>query len=189
MICPLFKKNYVYILKKEGQIKYYKNDGFNYQYIDYSICDKYFSGKTKKTFQRFLSHGFVGLLVSKGGEWASYAWLSKTDTVGPDHLPINLQKKPINWIFHCRTKNKYRGEGLYKSCLSKLCDTSLKNNHSVMIDTNHKNVASQKAIIDIGFEQSGALYLFILPKKVRNFKFVTRTAIGHWDKEQKHNYE
>ncbi len=110
-------------------------------------------------FEQFIVGGFTGVVWHNGHEWASYAWMSLPRTFGPPHLPRSIRKLPVNWIFYCRTKEEYQGQGLFKASLSVLGQRARKRDPAseVYIDTEPNNILSRVAIRAMGFAPKGIM--------------------------------
>ena len=124
-----------------------------------------------KTFLGFLKTGMKGLIHYKGGQWASYAWMSCPGTPGPNHLPF-VRKLGVYWIHYCRTKEEFQNQGLYKQSLVKLCEMARNENpvSEVFIDTEPDNFPSIKAIQRVGFQPDGSIETLSI--NIPKFRFI-----------------
>lgn len=137
-------------------------------------------------FRRFLTMGFSGLVWHNGEEWASYAWISLPTTFGPPHLSQRIRRLPVYWIFYCRTKDKYQGQGLFKASLNLLARWAREREPEaeVYIDTEPNNVISRRAIEVVGFLPKGVITTWTLA--VPKFSLVIG---GRWDVNAPHTEE
>jgi GNAT superfamily N-acetyltransferase len=135
-------------------------------------------------FCKFLAKGFRGIVWYNEDEWVSYAWISLPETSGPPHLPRYIRQLPVYWIFYCRTKEEYRGRGLYKASLSILCNWARERDPKaeIYIDTEPSNVPSRKAIEAVGFTPAGIISIWTLGLP----KLGSVVIWGSWNKEAKH---
>lgn len=126
----------------------------------------------EKLFLDFLAQGFTGLLMYAGDSWTGYAWMTTPSTPGPPHLPRCVRKIGANWIFYCRTRRGWRGQGLYTYALQLLVErvNQTGTDAPVMIDTSAHNIPSRRAILSIGFCADGTLEVYQL----------TLPGIGRW---------
>jgi len=134
-------------------------------------------------FLGFLATGFSGLVFHRHNTWVAYAWMTNPSTAGPPHLPNWTRELGANWIFYCRTRQGFRGRGLYKCALQMLIREAFQESSEakVMIDTSPANIPSRRAILATGFEPKGAIvtHQLAIPR-------VARWAWGSWDEEFKH---
>lgn len=158
---------------------------WKWTWLDQEKVRRFFSQEKKlcNIFGRFLEEGFTGLVWYHGDTWVSYAWMSLPETAGPWHLPRNIRKLPVYWIFYCRTKHEYQRQGLFKASLNLFCQWAREKDHNarIYIDTTPENIPSRQAIKSIGFLPAGiitTLYLG-LPK-------VSWILWGKWDKKAPH---
>jgi hypothetical protein len=138
----------------------------------------------QRTFCEFLEKGFYGIAWYNQTGWMSYAWMSLPETLGPPHLPRKVQMLPFYWIFYCRTREEYRGHGLYKASLNILCNLARRQdpNAEIYIDTDANNLPSRKAIEAVGFIPAGVITMYSL----RIPKIRTILLKWSWNKEAKH---
>jgi RimJ/RimL family protein N-acetyltransferase len=122
----------------------------------------------KTTFLKFLKKEFYGVLILENSNWVAYGWISRPSTLGPIHLPSEIQRLKVFWIFYCHTKESFRGRGLYKRVLKLLMQQALNESKDaeIYIDTQRDNIAARKAIVSVGFEPKGIIntYKFGIPK-------------------------
>ena len=145
-------------------------------------------GKDKILQNRFLefwAKGFKGITWGKENEWISYAWMSLPETFGPPHLPRHIQRLPVYWIFYCRTKEEYRGRGLYKASLSILCHWARERDPKaeIYIDTEPDNLPSRKAVEDVGFLPAGIITTWTLNLPKLRWIIIR----GQWNKDADHS--
>ena len=117
-----------------------------------------------RRFNHFLTAGAIGLFCSQGSEWTSYGWITKPGKQVPPHLPKWLSKLDSYWIYHCHTREKFRGRGYYKQLLSRM--TRLVRAESpgspIYIDTLPENTPSRRAIQSTGFAACGVITTYKL---------------------------
>ena len=115
--------------------------------------------RLSKTFCQFWAKGFQGIAWCNGSSWISYAWMSLPETYGPPHLPQDIQRLPVYWIFYCRTKEEYRGRGFFRASICLFCDRARERDPKaeVYIDTEPDNLPSRKAIQAVGFVPAGMI--------------------------------
>lgn len=142
--------------------------------------------RRQNVFRQFLAKGFVGLVWHRGEDWASYAWISLPKTFGPPHLPRRVRRLPVYWIFYCRTKDAYQGQGLFKASLSLLGRWARGRDPEaeVYIDTEPNNFPSRRAIEAVGFLPKGIIttWTLCLPK-------LSLVIWGRWDQNALHPKE
>lgn len=117
-----------------------------------------------RRFNHFLSIGAMGVFCSLGGEWVSYGWSSKPGKQAPPHLPKWVGKHGNYWIFHCHTREKFRGKGYYKQLLSHMTRTIRTDDSdtAIYIDTLPDNTPSRRAIHATGFAPYGVITTYKL---------------------------
>jgi prolyl-tRNA synthetase len=106
-------------------------------------------------------------------EICHYSWLRER---GVMHI-FEVNKKFVIqsnmcWIFDCRTKDSFKGRGIYPKLLSRLSNVLLENSHinEVYIDVSAKNVASIKGIEKAGFKPTREVFLIWKFPIVRRLK-------------------
>ncbi|MCK4644408.1 hypothetical protein KAU32_12325 [bacterium] len=67
-----------------------------------------------------------------------------------------------SWIHYCNTSEKYRGKSIYSSTIREIALEIMKKNNlkAIFIDTDNKNMPSQKGILKAGFDIIGKIYVF-----------------------------
>lgn len=150
-----------------------------------NILDLFFSMDRARIriFKKFLLRRFVGIISSCQGQWASYAWMKHPESIGPAHLPRNVKKLPVYWIFYCRTHELYQSKRIYKQSLCNLAEWARKRNSKadIYIDTELNNVSSRKAILAVGFKPCGVIRtLSIVFPKLGHITF------GDWKRSSHH---
>lgn len=137
----------------------------------------------ERTFCKHIAKGFYGVYLYNRDGWVSYAWLSRPSTVGPPHLPLTIQRMSVFWIFYCRTKEAFQGQGYYKSALQLLVrQAQLEDGASdVYIDTSVENVPSRRAITSVGFQPCGVIktYTVAIPR-------IWSYTFGEWNNTTTH---
>ena len=139
--------------------------------------------RRRKTFMRFIDKGYHGIIMYHGAQWVNYGWMSKPDTLGPPHLPLDIQRTPVYWLFYQHTIPNYRGLGLYKSPLQLQAAYGARELETarVLIDTRPDNTASRKGILAVGFEPRGIIYTYEL-----RIPRVKSWVWGSWDMDADH---
>jgi RimJ/RimL family protein N-acetyltransferase len=117
----------------------------------------------ERRFQEFLNRDCWGVFQVLDNQWASYAWMTTAGHPGPAHMPAASQSASF-WIFHCRTKQAYQGQGLYKRSLRMLARAARQHlpEAALYIDTEVDNLPSRKAIVSVGFEPYGLVNTWTL---------------------------
>lgn len=137
----------------------------------------------KRTFTQFIKKGFVGLILYRGDEWITYAWMSTPFSMQPVHLPPWGSKLGAYWIFYCGTKEQHRNRGYYKLAMRFLIQYAFETgpNPTVYIDTDVSNIPSRRAILSVGFQPRGILECIKcgIPK-------VGYLTFGRWEKGVQH---
>lgn len=130
-----------------------------------------------------LRKGFLGLVLHKGDTWVAYAWMSRPGTLGPSHLPIQIRRLSVYWIFNCHTRKEFRGRGFYKSALWLLSEYAVaeSGDANVFIDTTPDNVASRRGITGVGFEPRGIVTTWAI-----GIPRVRWWYLGYWDPNALH---
>lgn len=116
--------------------------------------------RRRRRFLQFLRRGYLGVFLIENNQWAAYAWMSRSSTIGPDYLPKALRNMGVHWIFNCRTHETFRGRGFYKQILAILIEYALKEKGSVLkvyASASMTNIPSRKGILAVGFEPAGVL--------------------------------
>jgi len=183
----LKKKDFlVFLLRMHSAGLYKKYHLLEWTWLDQEAVRFFFpqEKRLQKVFKGFLTNGFVGIVWHHKGNWVSYAWMSLPETDGPPHLPRYIRQLPVYWIFYCRTKEEYGGQGLYKASLSILCNWARKRDPKaeVYIDTEPSNVPSRKAIETVGFIPAGIISVWTLGLP----KLGSVAIWGSWNKEAEH---
>lgn len=134
----------------------------------------------QSVFLNFLMKDFIGLILHRDNTWMAYAWMTTPSTTGPPHLPEWVSDIGVYWIFYCRTREAFRGQGLYKLALQLLIDQAQQRPYkaNVLIDTSSTNIPSRRAIISTGFYPKGAIvaYQLKIPK-------LGRRVWGNWRRD------
>ena len=139
--------------------------------------------RRRKTFMRFIDKGYHGIIMYHGAQWVNYGWMSKPDTLGPPHLPLDIQRTPVYWLFYQHTIPNYRGLGLHKRALQLQAAHGARELETarVAIDTRPDNIASRKGILAVGFEPRGIIYTYEL-----RIPRVKSWVWGSWDMDAGH---
>lgn len=140
-------------------------------------------GNRVRLFREFLAGGNLGLMLAGKKEWIAYGWMTVPGRGCPPHLPSWARGMNAYWVFHCHTKEKFRGRGIYKYLLGELVSVARRlGPGDVYIDALPENTVSQRAIIASGFVPNGVTETFKvwLP---RMGKFILR---GSWSRQQPH---
>lgn len=137
----------------------------------------------KNEFLKFLRKKFIGIVLYESSSWASYAWMSRPSRFGPPHLPGWIQGLEVFWIFCCRTREEFRGRGLYKLALKLIIEQAFREQRdaSVLIDVLPDNIPSRHGIISAGFVPKGVITSYKLG--IPNLKW---WAWGRWDTDCAH---
>ncbi len=137
----------------------------------------------RDTFARFLHKGYWGVILYIGNDWVNYGWVSRPETLGPPHLPRDVQEEQVYWLFYQHTRAEYRGRGYYKLALGIQIEQILAQDRiaRVRIDARDNNTASRRGILSVGFN----------PKGVVNTRELTIPRIktlvwGNWDMDMEH---
>lgn len=139
--------------------------------------------KRKKVFHKYLEMGLCGVLLHNEQTWMSYGWMSRPSTLGPKHLPAEIRRKNVNWIFSCRTQEIFRGRGLYRLVLQLLIQQVATENGdtSIYIDTERNNLASRRGILAIGSQPKGIISAYRI-----GIPSVFSWNWGRWDVDAVH---
>ncbi len=153
--------------------------------VTHESISRWFHEDSERTdkFRSFINAGCRGVVRVDDERWISYAWMSTPGSrVGPEQIPLEL-RSPYHWIYYCRTREEYRGRGLYKESLKALVQDALESgrNSGIMIDTEPANVASRRAILSVGFAPNGIIRTkeLIIPR-------IKKWTWGAWDLEKAH---
>ena len=140
-------------------------------------------GSRARLFQKFLAGGNIGLILANQDECVAYGWATLPGRGCAPHLPSWVRGLNSYWIFHCHTKEEFRGRGIYKYLLGELVSFARRlGPGDVYIDALPENTASQRAIIASGFVPSGVTETFKLWLP-RIGSFILR---GSWSRQQPH---
>lgn len=116
----------------------------------------------------YLERGNLGVIVTCGREWVAYGWVGTARTGEPLHLARVPPPSGAAWVVHCRTREDFRGRGVYKFVLGRLAAAMREADPEVIlyIDTPDHNRAARRGIITAGFEPAGVVQTWIvgLPK-------------------------
>ena len=139
--------------------------------------------RRKKAFLRFIDKGYCGIILHHEAQWVNYGWMSKPDTLGPPHLPVDIQQNKVYWLFYQHTAQNYRGRGFYKLALQLQAAHALREMEPVrvLIDTRPDNIASRKGILAVGFQPKG-----IIDIRELRIPRVKSWAWGSWDVDADH---
>lgn len=180
-------KNYLYELRKNEAIKVQPKLPIYEEFITQNNCERVIemvnSESYKKGFRGMLDQGQIGLFAIYNNRAVGYSWAY----IGNICNKIKKNKKRLNdlvklrddeaLIHFCSTAEEYRGRGVYSFLLFRLSDILfLKYNiKKIYIDTDIKNISSQKGIERTGFRK---IYLVkrlkILSFSIfRNFKKIS----------------
>lgn len=140
------------------------------QCADRDVIERLFSAEPSRrnTFLRFLEGNSIGLICSIRERWVAYAWISPPGVPWPDHLPRAVRATPAYWIHYCRTRDDYRGQGLYKRSIAVIAGYTRHQDPQarVLIDTGAENLPSRRAVLAVGFNPRGVIrtYRVWVPK-------------------------
>ncbi len=139
--------------------------------------------KRERVFRKFVRKDFIGLVLHRGDEWITYAWMSTPTSPPPVHLPAWVAKLGANWVFYCSTKPQYRNQGYYKLAMRLLVEQAfqLEPDPTVYIDTDASNIPSRRAILSVGFQPAGVLQC--TRYGVPGIGYLT---LGKWQREADH---
>jgi GNAT superfamily N-acetyltransferase len=153
-------------------------------WADYSTVDRLFrrERKLRARFHGFLRRRCIGLFQCISGGWVTYAWTSMPGRRGPDHMPVTSREKAY-WIFHCGTRESFRGRGLYQQSLQVLAERARQEcaGTDVFIDTQTNNLPSRRAILSVGFQPLGMAKSWTL-----SMPRVIAWTYASWQKDQPH---
>lgn len=116
--------------------------------------------KWKEYFTDLMVDSAIGLLVYQKEAVAAWGWLSVASYRRPRNIPTEQFSAVAGWIHSCRTREDYRGQGLYKCVLVELCKWTAEMTRGegsgggewVYIDTERGNAPSNHAIMDLNFD-------------------------------------
>jgi RimJ/RimL family protein N-acetyltransferase len=112
-----------------------------------------------RKFLQFLHSGCFGYFLERAGQWIAYGWSTQPESMPPPHLPHWVADLEAYWIFYCRTRDAFRGQGHYKRLLARLVAGAYERaaNPLVLCDTSRDNLASRRAMLYAGFAPKGVL--------------------------------
>jgi hypothetical protein len=148
------------------------NGHIGWQLFTPHTIEQYFAGEPvwARRFVVSLKRGAVGVLMTQGTEWASFAWISTPGSARPPHIPRQLERDAY-WIHHGHTKGRFRRRGLFKIVLARTLTEVYDRDPSpeILTDAAVGNVGSRRAIADVGFAEYGTLevYYWWVPKVTR----------------------
>lgn len=154
---------------------------------DAQQIDSFFSRDRNRArrFEKFLAAGNLGLFLVSGGEWIAYGWATLPGRGCPPHLPSWTASMDAYWIFHCHTREKFRGRGFYKHLLGQLVSFAHRlGPGDVFIDALPENSASRRAILACGFVPSGVTETF----KLWMPRVGSLVLSGSWSPELPHEH-
>lgn len=159
-------------------------DGLAWTMLNTENVAKLYSAEPRRVadFLRFLRRGAIGVGINIGREWAAHAWMATPGQARPPHIPASISPQAY-WIYHCATRPRFGGKGLYKFAQRLLIDQAFQQSATpeILIDTTPDNIASRRAIISTNFAEAGTLSCayFWLPRVVRYpvwFRWDQKTA-------------
>ena len=165
-------------------------DGLRYVVLDQDTIDSCFGNRMedmnrRRTYQRFVARGCVGMAIAKGEDWASVGWVSHPGSPPPPHLTRKIIGPDVLWTFYVHTREGFRGLGLQKAGLAfriRLARSVIGDEHaSVYSDVAPDNTASRRAKIHVGFVSAGQLAVTTM--RIPRLGGVT---IGSWDRDVEH---
>jgi hypothetical protein len=128
-------------------------------------------------FLHFLDSGCAGLFLVRDGTWLCHGWYSEPGSALPAHLPPACRRRGGYWIFFCRVREGFRGQGYYKGLLLNVVSSIRARDPlaQVDIDTEPGNFPSRHAIQACGFLPRGIIvrYKLGIPSK-------WRMVVGQW---------
>ena len=140
-------------------------------------------GNRARAFRRFLAGGNFGMVLANENEWVAYGWATLPGRGCAPHLPSWVRSLNAYWIFHCHTKEKFRGRGIYKYLLGELVSFAHRlGPGDVYIDALPENTASRRAIVASGFVPSGVTETF----KLWLPRIGSLILRGSWSRQQPH---
>lgn len=145
---------------------------------------QYFNGSSRKnTFLRHLKNGSSGYFLVSENEWVTYAWMSVPESKLPKHIPFWVKDENVYWIYYCRTKENFRGNGFYKAALKMLIIEAYEKSGDpkIFIDTISNNVSSRRAILSSGFLPEGIITAWSI-----KFLKMHILTIGLWKRHTQH---
>lgn len=112
-----------------------------------------------RKFLDFLDAGCFGYFLERDGQWVTYGWSTQPKSMQPAHLPLWVADFEAYWIFYCRTREEFRGQGHYKRLLARLVAGAYERAASplVLCDTMPDNSVSRRAVLRAGFSPRGVL--------------------------------
>ena len=131
-----------------------------------TVCRLFCDDALRRTASlNFLRRGMWGVLFHQGDAWQTYAWMSRPSTAGPGHLPAWAGRLGAYWIFYCRTREAYRGQGLYGAAMDRLAALARAEDPdaTIYIDTSTSNTPSRRAILRAGFLPCGTALVLDVP--------------------------
>ena len=160
---------YRYDCRPDGaRAKYEQGTDGHFQYVlaDVLSIRSLFATDLKrmKRFLHFVDAGFSGLFLLQGEQCVSYGWYSSPGSATPHHLPRWVKHFDSFWIFHCHTREGFRGRGCFTKLLRHLIEM-LRSKHSMPLihaDTRLENTISQHAILSAGFNPCGHITTYQL---------------------------
>jgi hypothetical protein len=158
---------------------------FSYRILTVELLARYFADEPwhVRSFSTQMKRGCVGALVTCAGEWASFVWLKPPGRKAPVGLPPNAARGRY-WLYHSFTKEKFRGQGLYKRNMGFLMNEVIRREERPLIYgmVRADNLAPRSALLWLGFKPCGVMtvYSIWIPKLVR-YSFY-----GDWRQKMAH---
>jgi hypothetical protein len=101
-----------------------------------------------------LERGDLCYVAFLGGRLAHYSWVQRSGThpITEAGMSVPIESGDF-WIYHCRTVEWARGNGIYPATLERIVDDHFGAGYrTARIYTARKNIASQKGILLAGFD-------------------------------------
>ncbi len=142
------------------------------------IGNKNVSEDIKKSVNIALTHkdhGAITHFASINDEIVGVYCFSDLDKYIPYNFMKSIERSgKCGMIFHCRTSTMYRGRGIYSTALRMICEEYGPSFDNIMITAGSRNTASNRAIMNSGFERK---------KRITRFKLLSYEKA--WSKNTK----
>jgi hypothetical protein len=185
-LAPFFSSKKYLVYEYSGPIPVFEiPEGIQYLFLTHSKLKDFYEGDSNlffNKFSRFISLGYIGLILFQGVTWQGMAWMSTPSSPPPPHLPLWIKNLNVFWGFYGHTREEYRGKGLLKLALQILIKRSIEEGNTFFNDMSIDNIPPRRASLAVGLKPKGVLVTYHLgvPRIER------KLILGRWYKEEEH---
>jgi hypothetical protein len=159
--------------------------GLAWQFLESTAAARLFADNPAllRFIRRLLHRGYVGVVLTVDGAWASYVWMAVPGEARPPHVPARLEPQAY-WLFSSATQPRFAGRGLYKFAMRLLLAEAWRRTPGALVlaDVEPDNLAPRRGTASVGFAPAGMLdcsYCWI--PRLAHFPLT-----GRWDRTAQH---